>query len=97
VPALERLSATGRFQLRTHARISAIKPGVVNVYSPPLGLESVVSTSAILISRNTPARGLFDHLQGRYAYPDLQIVGDANSPRFLEMAIRESSLAGRAV
>ena len=97
VPALERLSATRRFQLRTYARICAIKPGVVEVYSPPLGVEAIKSKSVVLISHNAPARELFDQLQGRYSHPNLQIIGDANSPRFLDTAIREGNLAGRTV
>jgi hypothetical protein len=61
------------------------------------GSRKVAAKSVILISHNTPARDLFNELRGRYAYPDLQIVGDTNSPRFLDVAIREGSLAGRAV
>jgi len=49
----------------------------------------------VLVGYNRPNRELVDALEG-YA-GEVWVAGDANSPRYLMMAIREGHFAGRSV
>lgn len=51
--------------------------------------------TVVLVSSNRQNREIYDDLRGRVDH--LHIVGDANSPRYVQTAIREGHLAGAAV
>ena len=55
--------------------------------------ESIDVEKVILVSANKSNRDIFDSLDG--SIENLQVVGDANSPRFLHTAIREGNFAAR--
>ena len=53
---------------------------------------SLRADTVVLVSHNRPNRGLSEELAGRVS--ELHLVGDAESPRFLQTAIRQGYLAG---
>jgi hypothetical protein len=57
--------------------------------------ERLAADTVVFVSHNRPNRELYSELLRRVA--DLRVVGDANSPRFLETAIREGHIAGASV
>ena len=98
-PALERLSR-GKFTLRLRSRAIAVEDGAVvfgPVYLPASSnqRETAPADVVVFVSADRPNREIHDALKGRIA--DVRIVGDAQSPRFLETAVREGRLAGLAV
>lgn len=102
-PALQRL-ARGRFTLHLRTRALAIGhddvellPGFLPAGGP--GAFRVPADRVVFISHNQPNRDLANELADALAGSGiaLQVVGDANSPRFLPVAIREGRLAGMAV
>lgn len=98
-PALQRL-ARGRFHL--HLRTRALSIGQDSVTLLPTFLPAdhpaafqVPAQRVVFISHNAPNRSLADELATSGL--SLRLAGDANSPRFLPMAIREGRLAGMVV
>lgn len=98
-PYLQRMK--GRpFRHMTRTRGIAIEESRVVV--GPVYLEDktqdttvLEADTVVLVSSNRQNREVYDGLVGRVT--SLHIVGDANSPRFLQTAIREGHLAGAAV
>ncbi|MGA8708549.1 MAG: FAD-dependent oxidoreductase [Steroidobacteraceae bacterium] len=96
LPALERLSRDGRFQVLTRHKLVAIKPGTTTVCAVYNARpQDVAADTVVLVGYNRPNRELLDALEG-YA-GEVWVAGDVNSPRYLMMAIREGHFAGRSV
>ncbi|MEJ7935366.1 FAD-dependent oxidoreductase [Sphingobium sp. AN558] len=98
-PFLQRMQGKP-FRYMDRTRGIAIEEGQVVV--GPAHLQGTLADSTVLaadtvvlVSNNRQIRDVFDGLRDRVA--DLHIVGDANSPRYLQNAIREGHLAGAAV
>lgn len=64
-------------------------------FSEDTDVRSVPADTVVFISANEPNRDVYNALRGS-SIP-VQIVGDANSPRFLQTAIREGHIAGSSV
>lgn len=98
-PYLQRMQGKPfRYMIRT--RGIAIEEGKVVVGPAPLHDATLDTTelpadTVVLVSSNRQNREVYDALCGRIDH--LHIVGDANSPRYLETAVREGYLAGAAV
>lgn len=95
-PALQRLQR-GDFGLRTRTRaLSVDDQGVLvgPIYLPRTSnqVERLPADTVVFISHNRPNRDLYDALVE--AGLSVSIVGDANTPRQLQLAIREGHLAG---
>jgi len=102
-PALARLSARGNFSF--HPRWRAVSIGKADaVIAPtfikldaakPGQLVTVPAETVAFVSPNRANREIYDALvmQGK----KVRVAGDANSPRYLNIAIREGHLAGAAV
>lgn len=96
LPALERLARSDRFRVLTRHKLLAIDRGVTTVapvYS--VHVERVPADSVVLVGYNRPNRELATELSNFHG--EVRVVGDANSPRYLMVAIREGHLAGRSV
>ena len=98
-PALQRF-ARGRVTLHLRTRALAIGQNDVELLPAYLpaggpGAFRVPAERVVFISHNAPNRELASEL-ATSGIP-LQIIGDANAPRFLPVAIREGRLAGMAV
>ncbi|MBP6802276.1 MAG: FAD-dependent oxidoreductase [Zoogloea sp.] len=98
-PALQRF-ARGRFTLHLRTRALAIGQNDVELLPAYLpaggpGAFRVPAERVVFISHNAPNRELASELAAS-GIP-LQVIGDANAPRFLPVAIREGRLAGMAV
>jgi len=92
--------ARGRFTLHLRTRALAIGQNDVELLPAYLpaggpGAFRVPAERVVFISHNAPNRELAIEL-ATSGIP-LQIIGDANAPRFLPVAIREGRLAGIAV
>jgi len=100
-PALQRLSR-GPFTLKLRSRAIAVEGRQV-VFGPtylPITSnqrETAPADVVVFISPNRPNRDLLDELRVRAPQLSLQVVGDANTPRFLETAVREGHRAAAAV
>jgi 2,4-dienoyl-CoA reductase-like NADH-dependent reductase (Old Yellow Enzyme family)/thioredoxin reductase len=97
-PTLKRLHK-GQFSFMVRTRAVAVEDGAV-VVSPEEfwgeGVESrIPADTVVLVTTNRSNRALYDELSGRKL--DLRIVGDANSPRYMQVAIREGFMAGASV
>jgi 2,4-dienoyl-CoA reductase-like NADH-dependent reductase (Old Yellow Enzyme family)/thioredoxin reductase len=97
--ALQRL---GRGDFRVYPRTRAITveaDGVVvgSIYGSADSnvTERLPADTVVFVSHNRPNRDLYEALKARGV--DAQIVGDANSPRFLTFATLEGHQAGAAV
>lgn len=55
----------------------------------------IPADTVVFVSSNMPNREIFDVFTDRNT--NIQVVGDANSPRFLQQAVKEGHLAGMAV
>ncbi len=96
-PALERLSRHGRFRLLTRHRILEVTPKSVSVaplYAPQQ-VEEFDASMLVFVEQNTSNTELLEELTDY----DCKVipVGDAKSPRFLRLAIREGHLAARNI
>ncbi len=58
-------------------------------------VKRIAADTVVFVSANHPNRDLFAALTDRNT--DVRVVGDANSPRFLQAAIREGHLAGASI
>lgn len=100
LPALERLTRDNRFRALTRSKLVEIGRHTTKVSAAyNKHVEEVAADTVVLISYNRPNRELADALNDKSAgFPgEMKIVGDANSPRYLMMAIREGHFAGRAI
>jgi hypothetical protein len=87
-----------RYLIRTRA--ISIEPGAIivgpaNLTDDAIDTERLPADTVVFISGNASNRELYAGLSARLA--DVRLIGDANSPRFLETATREGHLAGAAV
>jgi 2,4-dienoyl-CoA reductase-like NADH-dependent reductase (Old Yellow Enzyme family)/thioredoxin reductase len=57
-------------------------------------LRTVAADTVVFVSQNRPNREMFEALKARGV--DVKVVGDAQSPRFLPVAMKEARLAGVA-
>jgi pyruvate/2-oxoglutarate dehydrogenase complex dihydrolipoamide dehydrogenase (E3) component len=97
-PALRRLSQ-GRFTLHTRMRALSVDGEGVVIAPTFLPKDSnhrskVPADTIVFVSRNRPNRDMYDALKD--AGVDVTLVGDANAPRFMPVAMREGNLAGAA-
>jgi NADPH-dependent 2,4-dienoyl-CoA reductase/sulfur reductase-like enzyme len=87
-----------RYLIRTRAiaiESDAVVVGPVHLTDDRVDTERLVADTVVFVSHNRPNREIYTELLGRVA--DVRVVGDANSPRFLETAIREGHIAGASV
>lgn len=98
-PFLQRMAGKP-FHYRIRTRAIAIEPGAVivgptHLTEDDVDTERLDADTVVLITANRPNRDIYTALSERNS--DIRVVGDANSPRFLETAIREGHLAGANV
>jgi 2,4-dienoyl-CoA reductase-like NADH-dependent reductase (Old Yellow Enzyme family) len=87
-----------RYLIRTRAiaiEPDAVVVGPVHLTDDKVDTERLPADTVVFVSHNRPNREVYSELLGRVA--DVRVVGDANSPRFLETAIREGHIAGASV
>jgi 2,4-dienoyl-CoA reductase-like NADH-dependent reductase (Old Yellow Enzyme family) len=102
-PALARLSARGNFAF--HSRWRAVSIGKADaVIAPtfikldaakPGQLVTVPAETVVFVSPNRANREIYNALSAKGM--KVRVAGDANSPRYLNIAIREGHLAGAGV
>lgn len=93
-PALERL-AQGNFRLVTHGRLLDVSDEGAKIGLRYGGSFDLAADTIVFVSHNAPNRDLIDDLAG---FPGKMVaVGDVLSPRYMQTAIREGHLAGRAI
>ncbi|WP_084421646.1 oxidoreductase [Henriciella litoralis] len=97
-PALRRLTSLG---VGVHTRTRVLSIDDEGVVAAPTFLESdtnhtqrLPANTVVFVSRNRPNRDMAEELREKGI--SVQLVGDANMPRFLPDAIREGNLAGAA-
>jgi len=88
------------FRCMIRTRAIGIEPGAVivgptHLTEDDVDTERLDADTVVLITANRPNREIYTALSERNS--DIRVVGDANSPRFLETAIREGHLAGASV
>jgi len=94
-PALERLS-NGDFQLYIRHRLLEVGDDEALIAPTHEGSSwTVPAETVVLVSAPRPNRELYNELRDQI--DDLLIVGDANSPRFIDAATREGHLAARSI
>ena len=91
---------TGKpFRYKIRARAIAIEEGVMLVGPAHLqtdqDAERIAADTVVFISANRANRDLYDRLCAKGV--EARVVGDANSPRYLESAIREGHIAGGGI
>jgi hypothetical protein len=69
--------------------------GPVHLTDDTVDTQRLPAETVVFISNNRPNREIYTELSGRIV--DTRLVGDANSPRFLETAIREGHIAGASI
>jgi len=100
-PALNRLHQSGDFSFYIRTRAIAINDGSVRVgpesfwYESGAGERDILADVVVFVSTNRCNRDVYDAIKQQR--PNVAIVGDANSPRYLQVAIREGYMAGAAV
>lgn len=92
-PALKRMSANEKFQLYTRAGVASKDVGIV--VRTDTGEQVVGDGTLVLVTLESPSYEMLESLEE--AGVNCRIVGDAQSPRFLETAILEGRLAGMNV
>ncbi len=95
-PALERLD-NGKFTLLTRHRLASVGDDdavIGTTYEG--GIEKRVDAETLVfISANKANRELYVELEEAGA--NVQVIGDANAPRFMQVAVREGHLAAKAI
>jgi 2,4-dienoyl-CoA reductase-like NADH-dependent reductase (Old Yellow Enzyme family)/thioredoxin reductase len=97
LPALERFYALGEFELKLRHELVEIRTGDCIIRPLQAGAnqtQTVPADTVVLVTQNTPLRGLFDELRER-GLPS-RLIGDALSPRDMQVAIAEGHNAARA-
>jgi 2,4-dienoyl-CoA reductase-like NADH-dependent reductase (Old Yellow Enzyme family) len=98
VPALERFYRLGDFEALTRHHLVEIRAGscIVRPLQASHNQTRIVpADTVVLVTQNTPLRGLYDEL--RDELPNIALVGDARSPRDVQFAIAEGHRAARAL
>ena len=98
-PALQRLSRRD-FALRLRTRAIAVEGRTVVLaptYLPATHNQREVAPAdvVVFVSPNRPNRGLYEELRAKLQA--ISVVGDANTPRFLEAAVHEGHRAAAAI
>ena len=96
VPTLERFYALGNFEARLRHELVEIRSGsciVKPLQAGPNQTSTVNADTVVLITQNQPLRSLYDelHLHGA----SVHLVGDAQSPRDIQIAIAEAHRTAR--
>lgn len=95
-PAVKRLVKGGRFRMLTNSYVKSISNRDVTVMvDHGSRSETIVAEMVVLVSHNRPEDHLYAELEGRVE--QLYVVGDANSPRYVEGAIREGHIAAKSI
>jgi NADPH-dependent 2,4-dienoyl-CoA reductase/sulfur reductase-like enzyme len=93
-PALERMG--DKLRVYTRYRVTDIGDEEATIAPTyPGEAKPVPAETVVFVSPNRPNRDLCNELKGKVA--EVHVVGDANSPRFLQTAIREGHLAAKAI
>jgi 2,4-dienoyl-CoA reductase-like NADH-dependent reductase (Old Yellow Enzyme family)/thioredoxin reductase len=98
-PFLERMEKLG-FEHMTRTRAIAITKdavvvGPTHTFDEKLGAKTIPADTVVFISANLPNREIFTALSDRNT--EVHVCGDANSPRYLPVAVKEGHLAGMKV
>jgi len=94
-PARMRFAEAG-VDVASHARLVSVDAGRATTVSLLTGRERTHAVeAAVLVCRNVPRTGLAAGLAGRVA--DVRVVGDADSPRFLQAAVRDAHAAAATI
>ena len=96
VPTLERFYKLGGFDQRLRHELVEVRPDTCVVRALQAGVDQLSEVPAdivVLITQNTPLRSLFDEL--RTIHSSVHLVGDAMSPRDLQVAIAEGHRVAR--
>lgn len=87
------------FDYRIRHRVVEIADGEVLIspthFTDDADVQRLPADTVVFISANAPNRELYTALSDRFK--DIRVVGDANSPRFLQSAIREGHIAGASI
>lgn len=100
-PALNRMHQAGDFRYHIRTRAIAISDTGVKVgpesfwYESGAGEFEIPADVVVFVSTNRCNRDVYDALREQGS--NVRVVGDANSPRYLQVAIREGHIAGAAV
>jgi 2,4-dienoyl-CoA reductase-like NADH-dependent reductase (Old Yellow Enzyme family)/thioredoxin reductase len=98
-PFLERMEKQGFAYLIRHRAIAvedgAVVVGPTHTFDDELGAKRIPADTVVFISGNMPNREIFTSFADRNS--EIHVVGDANSPRYLPIAVREGHLAGMKV
>ena len=94
--AMMRMNRAGRFHLHVMSRVTALVDGHARI-EPIYGGSSIDVPNDLFafVSVNHANRSLVEELRGKVA--EVEVIGDAKAPRFLEMAIREGHMVGRGI
>jgi len=87
-----------RFMIRTRAiaiEADAVVVGPTVLTDDDADTTRIEADTVVLVTNNRCNRDIYNTLSERNS--DIRVIGDANSPRFLETAIREGHLAGAAI
>jgi 2,4-dienoyl-CoA reductase-like NADH-dependent reductase (Old Yellow Enzyme family) len=98
LPALERFYAMGHFDLKLRHELVEIRQTdcIIRPLQAGANQTSVVpAETVVLVTQNTPLRALFDDLREHGVVA--QLIGDALSPRDLQVAIAEGHRAARSI
>jgi 2,4-dienoyl-CoA reductase-like NADH-dependent reductase (Old Yellow Enzyme family)/thioredoxin reductase len=95
-PALARMQARGNFTLIPRAHVTAVEDAslAVELLAGGEALE-IPAETVVFVTHNRSRRELFEALQEYDA--EVLVAGDANTPRFVEHAIRDGHRVGRSV
>lgn len=97
-PFLTRMRGTPFEYLIRHRAVEFTEDEVLispTHFTDDADLRRLPADTIVFVSANAPNRELFTALSDRNT--DVRVVGDANSPRFLQSAIREGHLAGASI
>lgn len=91
-PALQRMNATGRFRLHTHAYVSEVATqGPVTVASfVDAPSVTVDADHVILVGFNIANDSLLEELESQGFKGEVKLAGDCNSPRYLHAAFHDA-------
>ncbi len=95
---MERLYATGKFESLVRHELLEIEPGkckVKPIQAPDSYIRELDADLVVTVTPNTPFRSLYDELIG--VETALYLIGDARSPRDLQVAIAEGHNTARGI
>ena len=95
-PARVRLHATGRFRILPNSYVRSVGQNQVVLATVHGSLEETIEAEyVVLVSFNHGNDQIYASLRDQL--PDIHIIGDARSPRFLERAIGEANFTARKI